>query len=59
MFGSLENANYAAKRDFYDLEDIIQVGMLGLFHATKRFDQSKNYKFSTLENNKKKRGRKK
>ena len=32
----------------YDEEDFVQEGMLGLYDAMKRYDESKNCKFSTL-----------
>ncbi|AEO93340.1 RNA polymerase sigma factor [Bacillus phage G] len=47
-FGSIESAAFIAKANSYDLEDYIQVGMIGLFAAREKFDESKNYKFSTF-----------
>lgn len=48
MFGSLEIAGYAARRMGLDLEDFVQVGKLGLFLASERFDPSREINFTNI-----------
>lgn len=47
-FGGIKSAVYVAKQISFDLDDLIQVGMLGLYHAVERFDASKGFTFSTF-----------